>query len=299
MKAAARNEGWFGRWIEHLTVEKGLAANSIDAYRRDIEILSRSFGEDRRPEQATREDLLRVLATMRAGGRSPRSIARWIVAVKAFFAFLHDEKVIDEDPAARLDAPRPWRSLPKVLDGSAVERLLEAPERTTPRGARDAAMLEVLYATGLRASELVGLRLRDVHLDAGYLQCIGKGSKERVVPLGAEANDALQAWLTLGRPVVLGARRSDWLFVNRQGRPLTRQGFWKIVKAYGRKAGIGEAFSPHTLRHSFATHLLEHGADLRSVQLLLGHADISTTQIYTHVNRERLRRLYADHHPRA
>jgi len=294
-----RPEGWFGRWIEHLTVEKGLSANTVAAYRRDLEILERALGGDRRVELAAREDLLGVLGTMRAQGRSPRSIARWIVAVRSFFAFLLDEGIVEDDPASRLDAPRPWKPLPKVLDGTAVERLMAAPERGQPRGARDAAMLEVLYATGLRASELVGLRLGDVHLDAGYLRCLGKGSKERVVPLGAEANAAVQVWLAVGRPAVLGARRSEWLFVNRAGRPLTRQGFWKILKAYGRKAGIPGALSPHTLRHSFATHLLEHGADLRSVQLLLGHADISTTQIYTHVNRERLRRLYADHHPRA
>jgi integrase/recombinase XerD len=292
-------EGWFGRWLENLTVEKGLAANTVAAYRRDLEILARGLGQGVRLEQASREDLLRVLGTLRAQGRAPRSIARFIVAVRAFFAFLVEEGVIGDDPSARLDAPHSWSPLPHVLDGQAVERLLASPDRREPRGARDAAMLEVLYATGLRASELVGLRLGDLHLDAGYVRCLGKGSKERVVPIGAEANEALQTWLATGRPALLKARRSEWLFVNRSGGPLTRQGFWKILKAHVRNARLGETISPHTLRHSFATHLLEHGADLRSVQLLLGHADISTTQIYTHVNRERLRRLYAHHHPRA
>jgi integrase/recombinase XerD len=185
------------------------------------------------------------------------------------------------------------------LDGVDVERLLEAPDRVDPRGARDAAMLEVLYATGLRVSELVGLRLHDLRLDAGYLRCIGKGSKERVVPLGAEASTALRAYLDGGRVVLLSGRRSDTVFVGRSGAPLTRQGFWKLIKAYGRRAGIRASLSPHVVRHSFATHLLENGADLRAVQMLLGHADISTTQIYTHVNRERLKRLYLDFHPRA
>lgn len=292
-------QGWFGRWIEHLTVERGLSSNTTAAYRRDLEILSRTLGPERRLEQAGREDLLRTLGTMRAEGKSPRSIARWLVAVRAFFSFLHDEGIVEDDPAARLDPPRAWHHLPRALDGAAVEQLLSAPDRGTPRGLRDAAMLEVLYATGLRASELVGLRTGDLHLDSGCLRCIGKGSKERVVPLGAEARDAVRAWLATGRPALLRTRRSDWLFLNRSGLPLTRQGFWKILKAHGRRAGLGGALSPHVLRHSFATHLLEHGADLRSVQLLLGHADISTTQIYTHVNRERLRRLYAHHHPRA
>jgi integrase/recombinase XerD len=221
------------------------------------------------------------------------------VAVRAFYAWLAEEGTIAESPAGRLESPKVWTTLPKVLDGSDVVRLLEAPDRGVPRGARDAAMLEVLYATGLRASELVGLKLHDLHLDAGYLRCIGKGSKERVVPLGAEAIGALSAYLASGRSVLLSGRRSEAVFVSRSGTPLTRQGFWKLIKAYARRAGIRTALSPHVVRHSFATHLLENGADLRAVQMLLGHADISTTQIYTHVNRERLRKLYRDFHPRA
>ena len=209
------------------------------------------------------------------------------------------EGVIGQDPSANLESPRTWRSLPKTLTAEEVESLLAAPETATPLGMRDAAMLEVLYATGLRVSELVGLRLGDLRLDAGYLRCWGKGNKERVVPLGGEAEARLQRYLAQARPVLLQGRRTDVLFVNHRGGTLTRQGFWKILKRYGVMAGIATSLSPHLVRHAFATHLLENGADLRALQLLLGHADISTTQIYTHVNRERLKRIYEEFHPRA
>ena len=294
----SRPQGWAARYLDHLAAERGLARNSLEAYRRDLELLQHMLG-DVAIDDAAREDLLAVLRRLRAQSRSPRSIARWLVAVRGFFAFLLAEGRRDVDPAARIEAPRPWKVLPRVLDGNDVERLLAAPDADDPRGRRDRAMLEVLYATGLRVSELVGLRLGDLHLDAGYLRCVGKGSKERVVPLGAAANASLQSYLADGRPALLDPRRSEFLFVSRSGRPLTRQGFWKLLRAHGARAGIGIPFSPHTLRHSFATHLLEHGADLRSVQVLLGHANISTTEIYTHVNRERLRRLYESFHPRA
>jgi integrase/recombinase XerD len=226
-------------------------------------------------------------------------VARWIVAVRGFFAHLVAAGVVAEDPTAHLDAPRLWRSLPKVLGFPEVEALLAAADRGTAYGLRDAAMLEVLYATGLRVSELLRLRLGDLHLDAGYLRCWGKGSKERVVPLGGEADAVLQRYLAEGRPELLRGRRTEYLFVNARGGALSRQGFWKKIKRYGIAAGLATPLSPHVLRHSFATHLLENGADLRSVQIMLGHADISTTQIYTHVNRERLRRLYETFHPRA
>ncbi len=296
---ARRPSGWVSRYLDHLAAERGLSPNTLAAYRQDIEALARELGEGRAPENARREDLLRHLRRMRVESRSPRSVARWLVAVRGFFGFLLAEEAISDDPTAHLEAPRTWRTLPKVLGAGEVEALLAAPDRGEPRGLRDAAMLEVLYATGLRVSELTGLRLGDLHLDAGYLRCVGKGSKERVTPLGGEANAALQRYLATGRPALLGTRRSDALFVNHRGGAMTRQGFWKILRAYGIKAGLRTRLSPHTIRHSFATHLLEHGADLRSVQVLLGHADISTTQIYTHVNRERLKRLYKAHHPRA
>jgi integrase/recombinase XerD len=263
-----------------------------------VEALARTLGE--RPlEQARRNDLLAHLRTLRLSGRSPRSVARWLVAVRAFFTWLLAEGVVTEDPTAHLDPPKTWRPLPRVLRAEEVEGLLAAPERERPRGLRDAAMLEVLYATGLRVSELCGLRLRDLHLDGGYLRCTGKGDKERVVPLGEEACAALRRYLGDARPALLSGRRSEVVFLSGRGAALSRQWFWKTIKNYGRRAGITTALSPHVVRHSFATHLLEHGADLRSIQVLLGHADISTTQIYTHVNRERLRRIYEDFHPRA
>jgi integrase/recombinase XerD len=285
-------------WLDHLTAERGLAPNSVGAYRRDLTALVRQM-KGRQLASAGQDDLLVALRKMRTAGRSPRSVARWLVAVRGFFGWLAQEGAIGENPAARLTPPKVWKALPKVLDGSDVVRLMAAPDRSEPRGSRDAAMLEVLYATGLRASELIGLRLGDLRLDAGYLSCIGKGSKERVVPLGAEASAALSAYLGSGREALLSGRRSDSVFVGRGGRALSRQGFWKLIKAHGRRAGIRASLSPHVVRHSFATHLLENGADLRVVQMLLGHADISTTQIYTHVNRERLKRLYRDFHPRA
>jgi len=290
--------GWFARYLDYLTVEKGLAPNTIEAYQADLAQLDRSLGR-RRVEQAGRDDLLRLMRKMRIEGRSPRSVARWVVAVRGFFTYLIAQGQIDQDPAAHMDAPKTWKSLPKVLDGADVEALMAVPDRSHPRGLRDVAMLELLYATGLRISELLRLRLGDIHLDAGYLRCWGKGSKERVVPLGSQADAAVQRYLAAGRPVLLKGRRSEFLFVNRQGGALSRQGFWKRIKRYGIEAGIAQPLSPHVLRHSFATHLLENGADLRAVQLMLGHSDISTTQIYTHVNRERLKRLYHDFHPRA
>jgi len=292
-------EGWLGRYLDHLAVERGLSRNTVDAYRRDLQILARHLGSRRPIERVRHEDLLELLRRMRIEGRAARSVARWLVAVRGFLSYLEAEGVLEENPAEHLEPPRPWRSLPAALAYEEVEALLAAPDRGTAAGERDAALLEVLYSTGVRVGELVGLRLGQVHLDGGYVRVLGKGSKERVVPLGSEAAAALGSYLARGRPAMVGPRRSDVVFVNRRGGQLTRQGFWKILKAYGRRAGIRKNLSPHTVRHSFATHLLEHGADLRSVQLLLGHADISTTQIYTHVNRERLKRLYGSFHPRA
>ncbi len=285
-------------WLDHLAAERGLSRNTQSAYRSDLLALeARMTG--RALEGASPDDLLSALRAMRTSGRSPRSVARWLVAVRSFFAWLLREGRIHEDPSARLEPPKIWKSLPKVLDGADVLRLLGAPDAGDPKGVRDRAMLEVLYATGLRASELVSLKLHDLHLDAGYVRCIGKGRKERVIPMGAEAIAAVTTYLAAARPALLSGRSSDAVFVGRRGAPLTRQGFWKRIKAHGRAAGIRAALSPHVVRHSFATHLLENGADLRAVQMLLGHADITTTQIYTHVNRERLRRLYRDFHPRA
>ena len=299
MTARTAESGWLQRYLDYLSAEKGLSPNTIKAYRTDLERLARSLPAGRRPEQAQHEDLLGVLRQMRIDGRSPRSVARWIVAVRGFFSYLVAMERLAEDPSAHLDTPKVWKNLPKVLSCGQVDALLAAPRRSEDRGLRNAAMLELLYATGLRVSELVGLKLGDLHLDAGYLRCWGKGSKERVVPLGREAEATLQEYLAVARPRLLCGRRTDILFVNSRAGALSRQGFWKIIKRYGKEAGVGVSLSPHVVRHSFATHLLENGADLRAVQIMLGHSDISTTQIYTHVNRERLRRLYEDHHPRA
>ena len=285
-------------WLTHLAAERGLARNSLAAYRRDLAALAASLS-GRDLLAARPDDLTTALRRMRAAGKSPRSVARWLVAIRGFYAWLCGQGMIEESPASRLAAPKTWTTLPKVLDGGDVERLLAAPDRADPRGARDAAMLELLYATGLRVSELCALEVGDVHLDAGYVRCLGKGEKERVVPLGAEASAAVREYLATARPSLLAGAASRSLFVTGRGGPLSRQGFWKLIKAHGRRAGIRGPLSPHVVRHSFATHLLENGADLRVVQTLLGHEDISTTQIYTHVNRERLKRLYRSFHPRA
>lgn len=293
-----RDDDALDSWLTRLTVERGLSRNTLAAYRADLRLLVARLGKPL--VRAERDDLLTVLASLRAEGRSPRSVHRFLVSVRSFYAHATEEGTVREDPAARLEAPKLLRPLPKVLDGADVERLLSQPDRATPAGQRDAAMLELLYATGLRVSELVGLLLTDLHRDAGFLRCRGKGQKERIVPLGSHADGALRRWLEDGRPALLGKRRSDAVFVNqRRAGALTRQGFWKILRAHAAAAGIRTALSPHTVRHAFATHLLENGADLRSLQLMLGHADISTTQIYTQVHRTRLRRILDEHHPRA
>jgi len=294
----ADGDPWLSRYLDYLAVERGLSSNTLVAYRSDLNRLRRGLGT-RGLEKTTRGDLERALGQMQTQGSSARSVARWIVAVRRFFGYLVDEGAVSSDPSSCLEAPRIWRALPKVLTAQEVDALLAAPDRSNPPGLRDAAMLEVLYGAGLRVSELIGLRLVDLHLDAGYLRCRGKGDKERVVPLGGEADTTLRDYLDQARPRLLGERRTDLVFVNRRGSSMSRQGFWKIVRRHGIQAGIRKPLSPHMVRHSFATHLLENGADLRSLQIMLGHADISTTQIYTHVNRERLKQIYESFHPRA
>jgi integrase/recombinase XerD len=294
---AIRQSEELERYLDHLVAERGLSANTAAAYRSDVRCLARHLGA-RALSRAREADLLDVLRRMRVQGRSPRSVARWIATMRGFYAFLVAEGLVAADPTSRLQAPRSFRPLPRVMNAQEIEALLGAPDAALPLGARDAAMLELLYATGLRASELCGLCLSDLHRDAGYLRCWGKGSKERVVPLGGQASAALERWLGI-RDGLLRGRASERVFVNFRGGPLTRQGFWKIVKRHGRRCGVASRLSPHVVRHSFATHLLENGADLRSLQLLLGHADITTTQIYTHVNSLRLKRVYERHHPRA
>jgi integrase/recombinase XerD len=287
-------------WLEALAVERGLAPKTLAAYRGDLaragEALARGAG--RALPAATAGDLAAHLAALRRSGLSPRSIARALAALRGFFAFEFAEGRRADDPTAHLVAPKRTRKLPSWLSETEVAALLAAADPSTPAGLRDRAMLELLYATGLRVSELVGLRLAQLRLDGGYLVAFGKGSKERIVPVGEVAERIVRRWLAEGRPL-LARGRHEAVFVGRGGRAMTPQRFWQIVKAYGRRAGIERRLSPHVLRHSFATHLLAHGADLRAVQAMLGHADISTTEIYTHVHQERLRTLYDRFHPRA
>ena len=286
------------QFLQHLRVEKGLAKNSVESYARDLMTFF-SFLETKAlsPLRASQADLMDFISHL-AGRLSVRSIARNISALKVFYRFLVSEGKIETNPARLLSAPKLPRRLPGVLSRSEVERLLTQPDGATTRGERDKAMLELLYATGLRVSELVHLKTVNVNMEAGFVRTVGKGSKERMVPVGAKALEALKTYLGHGRPGLLKRMSSSYLFISPRGKPLTRQGFWKIIKRHGLKAGIRKELTPHSLRHSFATHLLECGADLRSVQIMLGHSDISTTQIYTHVTRERLKEIHRKYHPR-
>ena len=274
----------------------------MQSYARDLVLLQKfAAGHGSPVERLTRQRLEELVRLLMSEGRSPRSVARAIACYRGFYRFLVVDSRLKTNPADELRAPRAWKVLPRHLSVDEVDRLLEQPDVTTPRGLRDRALIELLYATGLRVSELVSLRPADVNLGASYLTCTGKGEKQRVVPMGDEAAAWVRRYLREGRPALLGKRTSARLFVNaRRGGPgLTRVGFWKVLKAYGRRAGVTASLSPHMLRHSFATHLLERGADLRAIQMMLGHADLSTTQIYTHVLQQRMRTVYDRFHPRA
>lgn len=288
-------------FLDHLRVERNLARNTLEAYGRDLTRL-RAFlierGRDT-PAAVTPVDLADYLLALAGDGLSARSRARALVAIRGLFRFLAGERAVTADPTEMIDAPRLVPKLPDVLGRDDVDALLAAPPRHTARGLRDAAMLETLYATGLRVSELVSLKLADVNLDAGYVRTMGKGGKQRLVPLGEVAADAIRDYVRDVRDALVKDPRQPALFLTPRGKPMTRQGFWKLLGAYARAAGIRARISPHKLRHSFATHLIERGADLRAVQAMLGHADISTTQIYTHVTRARLLEVHRKHHPRA
>ncbi len=291
---------WLGEYEVYLKVEKRLSKNSVASYMLDLQKLNGFASDLNRPLiELTREDILQWTGSLRQGGLSPRSVARALIAARGFYRYLVGDRVIIADPTEHLESPRSIKPLPHFLTKNEVDRLLTLPDVSRPRGARDRAMLEVLYATGLRVSELLSLKIAQLDMELGVISCMGKGSKERIVPVGTEATTYVQDYMQSARPVILKQRQSNFLFVNLHGSPMTRQGFWKILRAYGREAGIKKKLTPHTVRHSFATHLLENGADLRSVQIMLGHADISTTQIYTHVTRERLRKIYEKFHPRA
>jgi integrase/recombinase XerD len=288
-------------YLTHLRVERRLADHTLESYSRDLQRLGEFAAALEKPVQRLdRHDLEGFVDSLMNEGLSPRSVARTVAAVRGFYRFAVLTQHLKTNPADDLQAPRAWPALPKFLGIEEVERLISQPDTTTPRGLRDRALIEVLYATGLRVSELIHLRASDLNLEAGYLSTTGKGNKQRIVPIGDQAAGWLTKYIRDGRPALMGKRTSPWLFVNaKQGGSLSRVGFWKILKAYGQKAGLPRALSPHVLRHSFATHLLDHGADLRSIQMMLGHADLSTTQIYTHVLEARLRAVYDRFHPRA
>ena len=289
------------RFIHFLRVEKGLAANTLEAYSRDLQDFLR-FLESREITDLTEpraETLYEYLKVLRSRELSSRSQARSLSSLRSFFRFLQEEGLRKDNPLLPLQGPKPGRALPKTLSGLEVENLLLQPRTDNPLGLRDGAMLELLYATGLRVSEIVSLTLNQLEMGAGLIRALGKGSKERLIPFSSLARRRLEEYLLAGRKHLLQGRTSPYLFVNSRGGRLSRQGFWKILGVYCRQAGITRRVSPHTLRHSFATHLLEGGADLRSIQTLLGHADISTTQIYTAVTSEHLREVYRRYHPRA
>jgi len=288
-------------YLDELRVSRRLSPNTILAYRRDLnQLLAFGESEARAVDDLDRHELEAFVRQLMSSGRSPRSVARTVACVRGFYRFLVLDGRLTSSPADDVRAPRAWPALPKFLSVDEVDRLLDQPTVTTAGGLRDRALLELLYATGMRATELVTLRIDALNLDAGFLTCLGKGSKERIVPIGRVASDWVRRYLGSGRPVLLKGRLSDQLFVNaRGGRSLSRVGFWKVMKKYGRQAGLAQDLSPHVVRHSFATHLLDRGADLRVIQTLLGHADLSTTQIYTHILEARLKAVYDEFHPRS
>jgi len=292
------------RFTESLWLEENLAENSRAAYRRDLTQVARALSgqadpaESRALRTADTEQLNRLLGQRLSDGASPRSVGRMRSALRRFYTWAVRDGLMERNPAAELPAPRLPRALPVDMTEAEVDALLEAPDIVTPLGLRDRAMLETLYATGLRVSELVDLTLSEVSLNHGVARVSGKGGRERLVPIGEEATDWLDTYLREARGLILGERQSHAVFVTERGRPMTRQAFWYRIKHHARVAGLRKAPSPHTLRHAFATHLLNHGADLRALQMLLGHADLSTTQIYTHVATARLKALHAEHHPR-
>jgi len=290
-------------YLEYLSVEKGLAKNTIESYKRDLanflSFLRKNYDNNLDVNFVSTTVIISYLLKMQKSGKANSSISRACAAIRSFFQFLLKENIINKDPTGNLDVPKLEHRLPKVLTIKEVENLLLQPNTATPLGIRDRSILELMYSTGIRASELLSLHIDNVNLEAGFLRCIGKGSKERIIPVSNIALEYLTLYLSDARKQLLNGRETKILFINRQGKAITRQGLWKIIKKYSKKAGISQRVTPHTLRHSFATHLLENGADLRAVQEMLGHADISTTQIYTHLTRNKLKEVYDNTHPRA
>jgi integrase/recombinase XerD len=287
-------------FLNAVRVEKGLADNTIKAYRRDLEKFV-AFAQQRKLSTAhvQRSDIVDFLGTLYRKGLDSRSVARHLVTIRNFFRFALIECYVECDPSATIESPKFRRSLPEFLTVEEVDRLLRQPDTTSVTGLRDRAMIELMYSCGLRVSELCGLRVSDLQPEEGCLRCIGKGNKERLVPVGRQALEAVERYLRESRPKLLGDRTSAYLFLGQTGNTIDRVAYWQRLRDYGRKAGLQKSLRPHMLRHSFATHLLDRGADLRSVQIMLGHSDISTTQIYTHVVEQRLKQVYRAHHPRA
>lgn len=291
---------WLDRFLHYLIVEKGLSKNTIEAYGHGVHRFLnylQSKGK-REVEDITKLDIRDFLLFLKKKGLSSKTLARNLVSLRVFLKFLAEESALSANPAEEIESPKIPKTLPEILSFDEVERLIEQPNPEVPLGLRDRAMLEMLYATGMRVSELVRLQLNHVHLEPGYVLLYGKGSKERIVPIGSEAMKWVRRYWEDARKRLLKGKESPFLFVNRFGKPISRQYFWRAIKAHGRSAGIRKRITPHLLRHSFASHLLERGADLRSVQLMLGHTDISTTQIYTHVTGERLKKIHRQYHPR-
>ena len=294
-------ESYVSQFINYLEVERGLAPNTLESYGRDLHQFQNYLqnGNMEILKDSNRTTITTYLSSLQSKGRAVSTISRNLAAIKSFYQYLVRERYLENDPAANLESPKLEKKLPKVLTILEVEELLKQPSVQLPTGLRDKAMLELLYATGIRVSELISLNISDVNLEMGYIKCYGKGAKERIIPLGSIAVKCVQDYLAKGRSKLIRTYEEASLFVNHHGNRLTRQGFWKIIKKYAHEAAINKEITPHTLRHSFATHLLENGADLRSVQEMLGHADISTTQIYTHVTNNRLKEVYDKAHPRA
>ena len=287
-------------FLNYLRVEKGLAKNTVDSYGRDLEKFRRFLEKKNRElPQVSAMDVREFVLALDRQRLQSRSIARHIVSLRQFFLHLLREDILSSNPTEHLESPRTWKVLPKYLSVEETQNLMEKPEAGTPLGLRDRAILELLYGTGLRVSELISLHVADVNLEEGTVRALGKGNKQRIVPAGQHAVAAVEEYLGESRPVLLKSRQAPWLFVSRRATRLTRQSIWLLLARYGRLAGIGKEVTPHLLRHSFATHMLARGADLRSLQMMLGHADIATTQIYTHVVTTQLQEIYRRHHPRA
>lgn len=287
-------------FLDYLSVERALAKNTIVAYRADLHLYLDFIGQRGITvfAKVSKNDIVEFMLSQKAAGISPTSISRRLAAIRMFHRFLARERVLKSDPTTLIDSPKLWKKVPDTLSLNEVEALISQPEVRNPQGARDKAILETLYATGMRVSELSNLKINNVNLDIGFLRCIGKGNKERVIPLGKKAIQSINRYLEFSRPYFLKQKTSEFLFIGRGGDKLSRQSVWKLIKRYAREAKIKKSIKVHTLRHSFATHLLERGADLRSVQEMLGHSNISTTQIYTHIDKERLKTIHRMFHPR-